>query len=244
MKIAFPNFYLIFFILLFVSSRMFGQSPADNPTNCQNSISIQVFSSTATNIVFGNAATFLFLPSAGQVTNYTLTKVGTSTPFAQQTVTNMVGNPNNTFNFQLPSTVTTTDFISVQMSVTNTNGDVCSVEDIFGWVNIGSSSFPVFGWRNVNFPGNGGTYSNVLSTSDFETSTISFYPNPTKDYVNISSENAIEQITIFNLLGQEVLSKQVDVQEFVLDISNLSSGTYVANLISLGKSKSIKLVKM
>ncbi len=184
------------------------------------------------------------MPSASQVTNYTLTKVGTSTPFAQQTVTNMVGNTNNTFNFQLPSTVTTADFISVQMSVTNTNGDVCSIEDIFGWVNIGSSSFPVFGWRNVNLPGNFGTFSTVLSTSDFKTNTISFYPNPSKDYINISSENAIEQITIFNLLGQEVLTKTVNSQEFVLDITNLSNGTYIAELNSLGKSQSVKLVKI
>jgi Secretion system C-terminal sorting domain len=245
LKILKINYFLVFFSLLFVSSKMYAQTPAQNTVNCQTSITIQVFSSTATNIVFGNAATFLFLPNAGQVTNYTLTKVGTSTPFAQQTVTNITGSTSNNFNFQLPSSVTTADFISVQMSVTNTNGDVCSIEDIFRWTNVSSNPlFSIFAWRSVNFPGNFGTYSTVLSTSDFETNTISFYPNPTKDYINISSENAIEQITIFNLLGQEVLTKQVNSREFVLNITNLSNGTYIAKLNSLGKSKSVKLVKI
>lgn len=244
LKILKMNHLVVFFSLLFLSSKMQGQTIANNPVNCQTGISIQVFSSTATNIVFGNAAPFLFLPTTGQVTNYTLTKVGTSSPFAQQSVVHMVGNTNNTFNFLLPATVTTADLISVQMSITNTNGDVCSVQDTFHWVNIGSSAFPVFAWRNVNFPGNFGTYSNVLSTTDFDTNSFTFYPNPSRDVVNFSSSTTIETITIYNVLGQEVVFKEVNSSEFVLDISKLSNGTYLAKLNSNSKLKTLKFIKI
>ncbi|WP_298303147.1 T9SS type A sorting domain-containing protein [Flavobacterium sp.] len=233
----------VFFCLLFVSSKMYGQTPANNPVNCQTGITIQVFSSSATNIVIGNAAPFLFSPQAGQVTNYTLTKIGESTPFAQQTVLASQGGSNNTFNFQLPSSVTTADFIFVQMTVTATNGDVCYVEDILRWTPTGTPPFQFFFWNNVNPPGNFGTYSNILSTSDFESNSFSFYPNPAKDIVNFSSKNNIENITLYNVLSQEVLTKQVNSNEFTLNLSNLPSGTYIAKLKN-NISKTVKLVKL
>ena len=83
-----------------------------------------------------------------------------------------------------------------------------------------------------------------LSKVDFENNTISFYPNPAKGAVHFSSKNAIENITIFNVLGQEVLTKQVNSNEFSVDISNLSSGTYVGKLDTNGKSQSVKLIKI
>jgi hypothetical protein len=244
LKILKMYYIAVFCSLLFISSKMYGQTPADNQVNCQTGITIQVFSSSATNIILGNAAPFLFSPQAGQVTNYILTKIGTSTPFAQQTVLASEGGSNNTFNFQLPSTVTTTDLIFVQMTVTATNGHVCYVEDTFQWLNIGSSTFPVFRWRNVNTPGNFGTYSTVLSTSDFESNSFTFYPNPSRDIINFSSKNTIENITIYNVLGQEVLFKEVNFSDFVLDLINLSSGTYVGKVSTNGKSQTIKLIKM
>jgi hypothetical protein len=83
----------------------------------------------------------------------------------------------------------------------------------------------------------------TLSNIDFESNSFSFYPNPTKDVVHFSSSNTIETITIYNVLGQEVFSKEINSDEFTLDISKLSTGTYVAKLNS-NKSQSIKLVKL
>lgn len=82
-----------------------------------------------------------------------------------------------------------------------------------------------------------------LSTAVFENSTISFYPNPTNNSVNFSSSETIERISLYNLLGQEVISKQVNAENFFLEISNLSSGTYIAKLNNNGKSKSVKIIK-
>lgn len=105
------NCFLFIFSLLIISFKASSQTPANNQTNCQTGISIQVFSSSTTNIILGNAAPFLFVSSVGQLTSYILTKVGTSSPFAQQTVLSTPSNTNNNFNFQLPPSVTTTDLI-------------------------------------------------------------------------------------------------------------------------------------
>ncbi len=73
---------------------------------------------------------------------------------------------------------------------------------------------------------------------------INYFPNPTKDIVNFNLNEKIESITIYNLLGQEVLSKQVDSQEFVLDITNLSNGTYIVKLNTNGNSQTAKVIKL
>ena len=83
----------------------------------------------------------------------------------------------------------------------------------------------------------------TLSSSDFEKSTISFYPNPTKNSVNFSSSEIIERIALYNLLGQEVLSIQVNSGIFSLDLSNLSNGTYIAKINSNEKLESIRIIK-
>jgi hypothetical protein len=73
---------------------------------------------------------------------------------------------------------------------------------------------------------------------------VKFSPNPTKDIVNFSAENTIDDITIYNLLGQAVLSKQVNAKDFTLDMSNLSTGTYIAKVNSAGKLQSFNLIKL
>ncbi len=83
-----------------------------------------------------------------------------------------------------------------------------------------------------------------LSTTDFDSNSLSFYPNPAKDIVTFSSKNSIEEIIIYNLLGQEVVTKQVNSNEFSIEISNLSTGTYIAKLNTNEKSESVKLIKM
>ncbi len=72
---------------------------------------------------------------------------------------------------------------------------------------------------------------------------VTFYPNPAINIVNFSLNETIESVTLYNILGQEVVTKQVNSNEFSLDISNLSSGTYLAKLNN-NKSQTVKLVKL
>lgn len=82
-----------------------------------------------------------------------------------------------------------------------------------------------------------------LSTDSFETAGISFYPNPVKDVLNISFNQEINNVAIFNLIGQQVLSKSINANQGKVDISSLTRGTYLAKITIGDQLKTIKIVK-
>jgi hypothetical protein len=85
----------------------------------------------------------------------------------------------------------------------------------------------------------------TLSNTDFENNNFTTsYPNPTKDKVTFSSNENIESISFFNLLGQQIFSKEVYTNEFTIDLTDFSNGTYIAKINSNGKTQSIKVLKM
>ena len=87
--------------------------------------------------------------------------------------------------------------------------------------------------------------STTLSTAEIASNqAVNFYPNPAKDFVYFNLNETIESLSLYNLLGQQVVSKQVNDENFSLDISHLSAGTYIAKLNNNGKTKMIKLIKI
>ena len=63
--------------------------------------------------------------------------------------------------------------------------------------------------------------------SIIEDNSITIYPNPTNSEVNISSENIINSIEIYNSLGQRVYYSVVNSMEKVIDISSFVNGVYI-----------------
>ncbi|MDR1847244.1 MAG: T9SS type A sorting domain-containing protein, partial [Bacteroidales bacterium] len=56
------------------------------------------------------------------------------------------------------------------------------------------------------------------------------YPNPAKDNINFSCSDVIEELEIFNLLGQKVYASKVKDKFVAVDVSNFVSGNYVAKI--------------
>jgi Secretion system C-terminal sorting domain/FG-GAP-like repeat len=86
--------------------------------------------------------------------------------------------------------------------------------------------------------------STVLSITEQITTnnSINFYPNPAKDFINFKL-NDESVITVYNTVGQKVLTKKNNLKEFLLDISNLTNGTYIIELNDNGISKTAKFIK-
>lgn len=86
--------------------------------------------------------------------------------------------------------------------------------------------------------------STVLNTSEqiATNQSINFYPNPAKDLINFKLNDESE-VTLYNTLGQKILTKQFNSKEFVLDISNLSNGIYIIILNENGNLKTAKFIK-
>ncbi|MBP6755120.1 MAG: T9SS type A sorting domain-containing protein [Bacteroidia bacterium] len=82
----------------------------------------------------------------------------------------------------------------------------------------------------------------TLGVNQLEKSTFSFYPNPTNNVINISSEQDIKTISLFNLLGQEVVSRSINAKQYTLNVENLSKGTYLMKVVSENTAEFQKVV--
>ncbi|MBQ7532675.1 MAG: T9SS type A sorting domain-containing protein [Bacteroidales bacterium] len=60
---------------------------------------------------------------------------------------------------------------------------------------------------------------------------VAMYPNPTSGMVTIKAE-AMRQLTIVNMMGQVVMTKSIDNDEVVLDMSLFNNGMYMVNIIT------------
>jgi hypothetical protein len=70
--------------------------------------------------------------------------------------------------------------------------------------------------------------SDALTINLFGNSAVNFtvYPNPVKGRLSINSEQTIQKITIFNLLGQQVKTLKVNFKSGEINIDELNKGAY------------------
>ena len=73
------------------------------------------------------------------------------------------------------------------------------------------------------------------------TTTVNIYPNPAKEIASIISEENIEKIRVFNLLGSEISNFNVNSNKFELNTDNYVSGIYYVQIETLSNIKSMKL---
>ena len=77
------------------------------------------------------------------------------------------------------------------------------------------------------------------------TEAYKIYPNPVSDYFTISFLNEYpESISLYNELGQLVLSQKVNDDRVTININNLENGLYVCNMKIGGKLYSQKILKI
>jgi len=104
---------------------------------------------------------------------------------------------------------------------------------------------------NFGVAGSGQTYyfddmkfgAAALGVSSFEASNIRMYPNPTSSVFTIEANDAIQSVTLYNVLGQEVLAKNSNSTSVTLDVANLQTGVYVVKTIIGGVTATSRLVK-
>ena len=81
---------------------------------------------------------------------------------------------------------------------------------------------------------------NVLGVNDFQTKSISIYPNPAKDHLNIVGYDAASiDITIYDNMGKLIMNKTLQMSE-TLNVSTLASGIYTIKINNDLTSKFIK----
>lgn len=83
----------------------------------------------------------------------------------------------------------------------------------------------------------------VLGVNSFDAINLSTFPNPVSDKWNIQAEENITQITIHNILGQQIFVAAPNVLNFTVNTASFESGVYLATINTTVGSKTIKVVK-
>ena len=84
----------------------------------------------------------------------------------------------------------------------------------------------------------------VLSVSDVNIDGFNQFYSPQTKNLTISANDAFSTISIFNVLGQEVVSKNLSSNNEVISLSSLKDGIYIANVTTSNqKTTSFKIAK-
>jgi hypothetical protein len=72
---------------------------------------------------------------------------------------------------------------------------------------------------------------NNLVIEKFDSSLVQVYPNPAKNRITVKFEKMQDvDVVMYDLLGRKVLSKSLEYSGQALDVSSLTSGTYIMQL--------------
>ncbi len=91
--------------------------------------------------------------------------------------------------------------------------------------------------RNITVTENATYIASFAPATDIEmnvTPEISIFPNPTSNLLNIISSETISEIEIVNVMGQIVLQMDVNSDNAVCNVSNLSNGMYFIRIYGNG----------
>lgn len=90
----------------------------------------------------------------------------------------------------------------------------------------------------------GGSFTTqMLSAESFSLKNLKLYPNPVKDILNLSFDKEITTVSIYNLLGQEVITKSVNSNETLINVAGLTAGNYLIKVTSNNEVKIVKIIK-
>lgn len=114
------------------------------------------------------------------------------------------------------------------------------------WINVGQWSGTTDnseGPFDLDITTSDGVSLQSLSVSDNIIEGFEIYPNPVKDVLRFSARDIIEQIQVYNLLGQEVLRTNPNSLETQIDMNELPTAMYVVKVQVGDQLGSYRVVK-
>ncbi len=85
--------------------------------------------------------------------------------------------------------------------------------------------------------------SGILGIPEKALDDFTYYPNPVTNEINLSAKTTIDEVSIFNLMGQKVFFEKLNTSKKSIDLSNLQSGMYVMKVTAEGNTASYKILK-
>lgn len=138
---------------------------------------------------------------------------------------NVVSQVGSAQSFNSGGTVAAPNTFSVTFNVEGTNDYVCNPHSTF-----------MFGTITVEQP---------LGLDEFGLNGFDISPNPSKDRLNIELPSGIDlaQLQVFDVLGKQILNREISGMETSVNVSNWNNGIYVVRVISGDRSQTKRFVK-
>src|SRR5690554_3251264 len=84
----------------------------------------------------------------------------------------------------------------------------------------------------------------TVSVDDFASSDVfTYYPNPVNNTLSLKGVKTIQDVAVYNMLGQQVLRTAPNTVNSDVDMSNLQAGTYFVKVTIENATKTIKVIK-
>ena len=117
--------------------------------------------------------------------------------------------------------IPTTDTMNISALLINeVAGVACFVEDVLFWDTNNRWEF-----LNGNVP--------ILGANDFIETTVSLYPNPSNELINISfDEDQLSKLELYDVTGKLLFKKDLNTNTYALNIANYPSGTYLVKVFN------------
>ncbi len=87
------------------------------------------------------------------------------------------------------------------------------------------------------------TVSVILGVNDNNMAGLTSYPNPVENTFTITNSAIINNVEVYSLLGQKIVTKSANSETVVIDLSHLAEGTYIVKVQSGNAIKTIRIAK-
>jgi len=84
----------------------------------------------------------------------------------------------------------------------------------------------------------------ALNTIQFDKDQFVVYPNPARSNITVTSSFEITSVSIYSILGQLILNKELNSKQATISLSSLTSGSYFIKVEGNGFSQIKKLIKL
>ncbi|OYU81129.1 MAG: hypothetical protein CFE23_06470 [Flavobacterium sp. BFFFF1] len=86
-------------------------------------------------------------------------------------------------------------------------------------------------------------FVSTLNVDHIQDYSLSFFPNPVKDHLTVTSKEKIGEITISDITGQTIMSIKPNAVDINLDLNPMQAGIYLVRVKSAEAEKIFKIIK-
>ena len=82
-----------------------------------------------------------------------------------------------------------------------------------------------------------------LGVDDNSISLFNYFPNPVNDVLTIKAQNSVEDVKVFNMLGQMVLRQTPNTRDCTVDLSAMQAGAYFVQVSVDNSVETVRILK-